>query len=68
VAHFRGEKGAVDATSTFSRPSPNHNTIRARVVTEADTSGRLTSAANSARCSGVNSTRPSQPRRLIKRV
>jgi hypothetical protein len=40
----------------FGRPSARHNTIRARVATEADTSALFTSAANSARCSDVNST------------
>jgi hypothetical protein len=49
---------ASSATSTFGRPSARHNTIRARVATEADTSALFTSAANSARCSDVNSTVP----------
>jgi hypothetical protein len=37
------------ATSTFNRPSARHNTIRARVATDAGTSALFTSAANSAR-------------------
>ena len=46
------------AISTFGRSSARHNTIRARVATAADTSALFTSAANSARCSDVNSTVP----------
>jgi hypothetical protein len=49
------------ATSTFGRPSARHNTIRARVATDTDTSALRTSAANSARCSDVNSTHPANP-------
>jgi hypothetical protein len=52
------DTSANAATSTFGRPSAHHNTIRARVATEAETSALFTSAANSARCSDVNSTHP----------
>ena len=53
---------ASAATSTFGRPSARHNTIRARVATEAETSALFTSVANSARCSDVNSTGPANPK------
>ena len=37
------------AISTFGRPSARHNTIRARVATDADTFALFTSATSSAR-------------------
>ena len=40
---------ASAAISTFGRPSARHNTIRARVATDAGTSALFTSAANSVR-------------------